>query len=61
MIGDSADADIAGAHAAGIGSVWLRRGRTWPASATPSPSQQADSFSEAVDLVMTSSESGCDC
>lgn len=52
MIGDSADADVAGAHAAGIGSVWLRRGRTWPSSGIPSPWHQADSFAEAVDLVL---------
>jgi putative hydrolase of the HAD superfamily len=30
MIGDSAHADIGGAHAAGIASVWLHRGRSWP-------------------------------
>lgn len=52
MIGDSADADVAGAHAAGIGSIWLRRGRTWPSLGAPSPSHQADSFAEAVDLVL---------
>jgi putative hydrolase of the HAD superfamily len=30
MIGDSPLADIGGAHAAGIASVWLHRGRSWP-------------------------------
>jgi putative hydrolase of the HAD superfamily len=29
MIGDSAAADIAGAQAAGISSIWLHRQRTW--------------------------------
>jgi putative hydrolase of the HAD superfamily len=30
MIGDSAHADVGGAHAAGIASAWLYRGRPWP-------------------------------
>jgi putative hydrolase of the HAD superfamily len=29
MVGDSAAADMAGGRAAGIGTIWLRRGRTW--------------------------------
>ncbi len=29
MVGDSED-DIVGAHRAGISSIWLHRGRTWP-------------------------------
>lgn len=31
MVGDG-EADILGARRAGIQSVWLRRGRTWPRS-----------------------------
>jgi len=51
MIGDSAEADIAGARAAGLRSVWLHRGRRWPLP-TDEPDQVADSFSHAVDLVL---------
>ncbi|MFD9593508.1 HAD family hydrolase [Kitasatospora sp. NPDC059973] len=29
MVGDSAHADIAGAHALGLGSVWVSAGRSW--------------------------------
>ncbi|MGW5678350.1 HAD family hydrolase [Streptomyces sp. NPDC003860] len=29
VVGDSAHADIAGAHALGLGSVWVSNGRTW--------------------------------
>jgi HAD superfamily hydrolase (TIGR01549 family) len=29
MVGDSAPADMVGAHEAGLTSVWLHRGRTW--------------------------------
>ncbi|MGD7707347.1 HAD family hydrolase [Microlunatus sp. Y2014] len=52
MIGDSAHADIGGAQAVGIASVWLHRSRTWPAE-QPVPDHQADSFVDAVDHVLT--------
>ena len=51
MIGDSPEADIGGAQAAGIPSAWLRRGRTWPLPGF-APTLEADSFPEAVDLVL---------
>ncbi|MGA4670939.1 HAD family hydrolase [Propionibacteriaceae bacterium Y1923] len=53
-IGDSAEADIQGAHNAGINSVYLRHGRDWTPG-IPAPTAFADSFSEAVDTVLTSS------
>jgi HAD superfamily hydrolase (TIGR01549 family) len=38
MVGDSAAADMAGGRAAGIRTIWLRRGRTWTeAVAQPDP------------------------
>ena len=52
MIGDSADADICGAVAAGLKSVWLRRGREYP-QASPEPTFIADSFVEAVGRVLS--------
>lgn len=51
MIGDSAESDIEGAAAAGLDSVWLRRGRSYPAGVTR-PTLMADSFSQAVDQVL---------
>lgn len=51
MIGDTAGADIAGANNAGIKSIWLRRGRDWPADLEP-PTLIADSFPEAIDMVL---------
>ncbi len=51
MVGDDPDADMGAAHAAGIRSVWIRRGRRWPADLDP-PTAQADSFVDAVDIVL---------
>ena len=51
MIGDNPDTDIGAAHAAGIRSVWLRHGRTWPREDF-APTHKADSFPEAVDWVL---------
>jgi putative hydrolase of the HAD superfamily len=51
MIGDSPEADIGGAWAAGIPSVWLRHDRAWPLPDF-APTLEADSFPEAVDLVL---------
>jgi len=48
MVGDRADADVAGAVAAGIGSVWLHRGRRWPAELPYAPTAIAGSLDEAV-------------
>jgi putative hydrolase of the HAD superfamily len=51
MIGDDPEADIGAAQAAGIRSVWLRRGRTW-ALPELTPTFEAATFGEAVDLVL---------
>lgn len=55
MVGDNPEADIGGAHAAGIPSVWLRRGRPWPLTEFR-PTSEADSFPEAVDLVLAAGQ-----
>jgi putative hydrolase of the HAD superfamily len=52
MIGDDPIADIGGAHEAGLQTVWLHRGRDWPADATP-PTAQADSVTQAIELVLS--------
>jgi putative hydrolase of the HAD superfamily len=51
MIGDSAEADIAGARASGLSSVWLHRGRRWPLAAFE-PGHVADSFPRAVEILL---------
>ncbi len=51
MVGDHGPADIAGASALGLRSVWLRRGRRWPFQAY-SPTHVADSFAEAAGLIV---------
>ncbi len=52
MIGDSPEHDIAGAREAGIGSVWLRRGRQWEHE-TFAPDYIADNFLAALDSVLS--------
>ncbi len=53
MIGDSAEADIVGAVNAGISSVWLHRNRPYP-DGLPAPRFKAASFSDAVEMVLSS-------
>lgn len=52
-IGDSAEADVAGALAAGLRCVYLHRGRRWDAT-WGEPTALADSLAEAVALVLAS-------
>jgi len=47
LVGDAPAADIGAAHAAGLPSVWLNRGRTWPRN-DYKPTFQAATFGEAV-------------
>jgi putative hydrolase of the HAD superfamily len=51
MVGDSAEADIAGGQAAGLYTAWIRRGRVWP-EADPMPDLLVDTFAEAATLVL---------
>jgi putative hydrolase of the HAD superfamily len=54
MIGDNPDADVGAAVAAGIRSVWLRHGRSWPRDDF-APTAVADTFGEAVDIALRGS------
>lgn len=56
MIGDNPVTDIGGAAALGIGTVWIRLGRTWPTDLAHQPTSQADSVSEAVDAILAMCE-----
>jgi putative hydrolase of the HAD superfamily len=53
MIGDNLDADVAGAHAVGARSVWVKRPYDWLTyDAGTEPDLVADSFPDAVRLVL---------
>ncbi|MER7891167.1 HAD family hydrolase [Micromonospora sp. NPDC094482] len=51
VVGDSPEADIGGAAAVGLPSVWLHRGRTWPDSRF-APTRTADGLIAAVATVL---------
>jgi putative hydrolase of the HAD superfamily len=51
MIGDSAPADIGGADAAGMRSVWMTMNRRWD-EALYAPTASALTFAEAIDIVL---------
>jgi putative hydrolase of the HAD superfamily len=51
MIGDSAEADIAGARNAGIPAIWLHRDRPWPLAGF-APEHSAGSFPAAVSFLL---------
>lgn len=51
MVGDSAEADIAGGTGVGVSTAWLHRGRDWPLIDLR-PTIVADSFAEAVDQIL---------
>lgn len=53
MIGDAAETDVLGAQAAGVRSVYLRRGRRWDAR-VEEPTAFADTLEEAVGIVLAS-------
>jgi putative hydrolase of the HAD superfamily len=50
MVGDNPEADIAGAVALGLKTVWLSRGRTW-AETDYAPTAVADSLAAALRIV----------
>ncbi len=52
MVGDSGPADVGGAIAAGLPSVWIRLGRAW-SEAAYRPTLEADSLAEAIDRIET--------
>lgn len=51
MVGDSAKADIAGAHEIGLSTVWLRRGRDWQLPGFR-PTAVAGSCTEAIQAIV---------
>ena len=53
MVGDSADADIVGGRRAGLKTIWMARGRTWPSDEF-SPDFTVATIPEAVDIIVRS-------
>ena len=53
MIGDNPVTDIGGAAALGIRSVWMRMGRSWPEQVDYRPTAEAETFSDAVAVVLS--------
>lgn len=56
MVGDSITADIGGGRAAGLRTIWIRRGRPWPPT-EPLPDHMVDEVTEAVALLLRGSAS----
>jgi putative hydrolase of the HAD superfamily len=52
MVGDSAEADVLGAHAFGVRSIWLRRGRSWNHALGAPPTVSVASLDEAVRSIL---------
>ncbi len=52
VVGDSPHADIGGAVALGVRSVWLPLGRGWPEYLAYRPTYTADDVASAVDLIL---------
>ncbi|WP_214414568.1 HAD family hydrolase [Sphaerisporangium fuscum] len=52
MVGDDPAADIAGGRAAGLSTVWIDRGRSWPGR-TPKPDRTVPGAAEAVAFLLT--------
>lgn len=51
FVGDNPEADILGAHAAGMQTAWLRRGANWPEALPPPPGATIDALSEVLTLL----------
>jgi len=51
FVGDNPEADILGAHVAGMQTAWFRRGAVWPAELAPLPGAAIDVLPELLGLV----------
>ncbi|CAI9406594.1 HAD family hydrolase [Aestuariimicrobium sp. T2.26MG-19.2B] len=57
MVGDSAESDVAGARAVGMRSIWLTRGRPWPAG-LEEPTLAVDTWDEVAAAVLGTTITG---
>lgn len=51
MVGDSITLDITGGRAAGLRTIWIRRGRSWPRDKT-TPDYEVDTAADAVKALL---------
>ena len=51
MVGDSPQADVLGGAGVGLSTIWLSRGRSWPAEVAP-PSRVVSSIQQAVEAIL---------
>jgi FMN phosphatase YigB (HAD superfamily) len=49
-VGDSVTLDSGGGRAAGLRTIWMRRGESWPRGEVP-PDHQADTVADAVAIL----------
>ncbi|WP_129840570.1 HAD family hydrolase [Streptomyces sp. RFCAC02] len=56
VVGDSAHADIGGAHALGLRSVWVANGRDWPAGHPFTPTRTAPDAAAAIRGAVTAGD-----
>jgi putative hydrolase of the HAD superfamily len=52
FVGDNPEADILGAQTAGMQSMWVPNGATWPAGAPTNPGFEADSLKAVHDMLV---------
>ena len=51
FVGDNPEADILGAHRAGMKTAWFNAGASWPDSLAPNPGAEIEDLAEALSLV----------
>lgn len=51
MVGDSVDHDMAGGHDAGLRTIWIHRGRSWPGGEI-TPDHQVETVAHAVEILL---------
>lgn len=51
FVGDNPQADVLGAHAAGMRSAWFRCGQQWPAQLAPNPGATVERLAEVLALL----------
>lgn len=57
FVGDNPEADILGAHGAGMQTAWFSNGRSWPADIAPLPGHQIDRLLDLLSIVGESERS----
>ena len=51
LFGDNAEADILGAHGAGMTTGWFNDGGVWPVSLAPNPGAEIWELAQTLELI----------